>query len=365
MAKKIEVTITDKDDDIVTKFYTKNLTKVVNKLPAGTTLKVFFQENNFGKQFVGNYVTKSPPNQPEEPPVITCPDGQHVENGKCVPDVIPEPDHSCPQGQHWDDAQAKCVPDDVEPPTCPAGQHLENGVCVPDVIVPPPPSTGSLWNSNTNGKWNDGNKRTITTKQNGQKPNDKSIFVAASGSPKLVIDGDGVAHLVSGSGGVENISLKLLSRHQEGGDCSNRGGGEGFSIDHSGWNCKREKCHNIHSSIGSGNVPKSVQDNKWHKVKFSLKHEGSGIRLKGAIDYMDGAGFKEVMNKVDSNPDAWFMDKALNMKNSYIWIRLNNSDHGRIYIMAINWDSELTLDFMFEPSKNSIALRNVDLVAIT
>ena len=25
------------------------------------------------------------------------------------------------------------------PPTCPPGQHLENGICVPDVIVPPPP----------------------------------------------------------------------------------------------------------------------------------------------------------------------------------------------------------------------------------
>lgn len=358
MAKKIEITIKDKDDDEVTKFYSKNLTKVVNKLPAGTQLKVYFQENNFGKQFVGDYITKSPPNQPDEPPTVTCPDGQHEEGGKCVPDIIPEPDHTCPAGQHWDGAQGKCVPDEVEPPVCPAGQHLENGVCVPDTTSPP--STTGTWNSNTDGKWNDGNKRTITVKQPSTFKNDGSIFVAASGSPKLVIDGDGTAHLVSGSGGVDNLSLKLRSRHQAGGDCANRGGGEGFAIDRKGWDAKREKCHNIHQSIGSGNLSQTLKDETWYKVRFTCKDDGSNkIRIIGEVNY--GSGFVKECDKVDSSAEAWFFDKSLLAACSWFWIRINNSDHGRIYVCRTNYNSVLELDFKFEPSKNSVGLRNVDL----
>jgi len=229
---------------------------------------------------------------------------------------------------------------------------------------PQPPTTGLLWDSNRDGKWNDGNKREITTKQGGQTPDDKSIFVAASGSPKLIIDGNGVAHLQAGSGGCDNISLKGLCRHQEGGDGPNRGGGEGFSIAHADWDSKRERFHNEHVSIGSGNLPKKVDDNKWYTARFSWKHEGSGIRLIGEIDYNDGNGFQILMNKLDSNPDPWFLDKALNAKNSYFWIRLNNSAHGRIYVMAINWDAQLTVPFMFEPAQNSIALKDVQLAAI-
>jgi len=237
--------------------------------------------------------------------------------------------------------------------------------------------TGLLWDSNIHGNWNDGNVRTITKKQGGQTADDKSIFVAASGNPKLVIDGNGIAHLVSGSGGIDDLSLKGLCSHQGnvtplGNDapssCKKRGGGEGFSISHKEWDCKREKCHNKHDPLGSERLDKEVEDNKWHKTKFSWKHEGTDkIRLRGAIDYMDGAGYKEVMNLVDSNAEEWFLKKEL-IKNSYFWIRLNNpkpnDDHGRIYVMAMNWDAVLELEFMFEPSKNSIALRNVTLKAI-
>lgn len=268
---------------------------------------------------------------------------------KASPGPGPEPEPECPPGQHWDADM----------------QH-----CVPDEPGPEPEPTDALWDSNVHGKWNDGNKRTITKKQGGQTTDDKSIFVAASGSPKLVIDGDGVAHLVAGSGGVENLSLKLLCSHQGNGsplgtdgpsEGSKRGGGEGFSIAHTEWDCKREKFHNEHTSLGSENLPKKVEDNKWHSAKFSLKHDGTKIVLKGAVDYKDGKGFVQVMSEVDNSAEAWFFTKE---GNKYFWIRLNNADHGRIYIMAYNYDSELTLDFMFEPSKNSIALKNVKLVAI-
>jgi hypothetical protein len=212
---------------------------------------------------------------------------------------------------------------------------------------PEPTPTGILWDSNVHGKWNDGNVRTITVKQGGQTPDDKSIFVAASGSPKLVIDGNGIAHLVAGSGGVDNLSLKLRSRHQEGGDCENRYGGDGCAVNSSEVDFKTETCHNIHTGGKSFSHGINI-GTAWHHIDFSCKGTESWAVL-------DGKKFGP-----KSIPKA---DSKLS-QNSYFWIRLNNSDHGRIYVMAKNIDSTLSLDFMFEPSKNSIALRNVKLVAV-
>jgi len=225
--------------------------------------------------------------------------------------------------------------------------------------------TGVLWDSNVDSKWNNGTKRTITTKQNGQQPCDKSIFVAASGSPKLVIDGNGIAHLVSGSGGVDNLSLKLRSRHQAGGDPENRAGGEGIAITNSSFSCQRENFHNDHDTIKNGSLPKSFSDNKWVKIKFSCKDESAGkIRLKASIDYLDGQGYKEFMNVVDSGAPDYFFDKNMFKALSWFWVRLNNADFGRIYVCACNYDAQLEGEYMFEDSKNSIAMRNIRLTAL-
>lgn len=212
---------------------------------------------------------------------------------------------------------------------------------------PEPTPTGLLWSSNEHGKWNDGNKRTITVKQGGQTPDDKSIFVAASGSPKLVIDGDGVAHLVAGSGGVDNLSLKLQCRHQEGGECEHRFGGHGCSIDAKEINFKTETCHNIHTNSKSFTHGINIGTD-WHNIEFSC--------IKGKVGCK--VDTKKIGEHSVSTPNI-----ALLSQNSYFWIRINNSDHGRIYVMAINIDSILSLDFKFEPSTNSIALRNVRLVS--
>lgn len=368
MTKRAEVIIKQNGVEIDA-FYSKTLTKRLNKLAPGTEVQIFIKEKGFGEQFVGNLIVKGLADEPEDP-TPSCAPGMHWDDvaGKCVPDI-----QDCPQGQHFDEALGRCVDDVVTPPdhTCPAGQHWDDaqGKCVDDVVTPP--STGLLWSSNIHGKWNDGNKREITTKQGGQTTDDKSIFVAASGSPKLIIDGNGVAHLQAGSGGVENLSLKGLCSHQGNmsplaqdgpAEGSKRGGGEGFAVGRKDWDSKRERFHNEHQSLGSGSLPKEIVDLKWHVAKFSWKHEsGNKIRLIGSIDYLDGKGFVQVMNLVDSNAEAWFFEKD---GNKYIWIRINNSAHGRIYIMAYNYDAELTVPFMFEPATNSIALKDVELVAI-
>jgi len=340
MAKRERVNeiVKDMDGKKIAEFTSKTLTSVFNKKPQGTTVKIFIDEGkDFGEQFVGHYVIKGLPNQPPDP--HTCPDGQHWDGTKCVDNITPPPVHECPAGQHWDEATQSCVPD----------------------VVIPPGAAGS-WNSNTDGKWNDGNKRTITIKQPSTFKDDGSIFVAASGSPKLEIDGDGTAHLIGGTGGVDNLSLKLRSRHQSGGACENRAGGEGFAVDRKAWDAKRETCHNIHDSQGSGSLSQTLKDETWYKVRFTVKDEGGKIRIIGELDY--GNGFVKECDLLDSNAEAWFFDQAKFAAESWFWIRINNSAHPRIYVCRANYNSVLTLDFKFEPSKNSVGLRNVQLTPI-
>jgi len=222
--------------------------------------------------------------------------------------------------------------------------------------TPTPQPTGVLWDSNINGKWNDGIKRTLTTKEGGQKPNDKSIFVAASGSPKLVIDGDGVAHLVAGSGGCDNISVRMRSRHQ--GECNNvslepakRFGGHGWSIDAKGGiDFKTEDYHNVHTNAHTFNAGINI-GTAWHHVTQVCKGNTTSYTI-------DGKKVGEVTTKD-------YGDSSLLPKNSYIWFRINNSGgHGRIYIMAINVDASMDYDFKLEPATNSIGLKNIKLNAL-
>jgi len=216
----------------------------------------------------------------------------------------------------------------------------------------PPPSGDLLWSSSRDGKWDNGTRRILTTKEGGQKPDDKSIFCAASGSPELIIDGDGTAHLHAGSGGVDNLSIRLRSRHQ--GECNNvsldppqRFGGHGWAIDSSGGvDFKTEDYHNVHSNPHTFSSGVSV-GTSWHHIKQTC----IGNKTTFAVDNKK-VGEVTVTDKGDT---------SLIPKNSYIWFRINNSAHGRIYIMAINVDSTLEFDFAMEPVKSSIALKNVTL----
>lgn len=408
MAKKAEFAIKVKKNDkmeTIEDFTSKQATKAFNKLPQGSETHLFIKENNMGEQYVGPYITRGLPNEPEEPsnkpPVIdvTSPievkqhtdvtliahitdvDGTvedvvwkqtagptvtfttmdegtnyslmfhaheivtykfsveaHDNLGgmnskevvvKCV--EIPV-DHHCAADEHWDEATQMCV------------KNEQTG----DV----------LWDSNTDGKWNDGNKRTITIKQGNQQPNDKSIFVAASGNPKLDIDGDGVAHLVGGTGEFDNLSLKLRSRHQAGGSCENRFGGFGCSFDRSSIDMKTESCHNFHENTIGGNHA-GVKNGEWHKFRFDVKDTTDGKVWFNV--WLDGKHVKEGFH---NNPKPYYLDEKTFMALSWFWIRGNNSDHPRIYVCACNYNASLEGEWMFEAGKPSIALRNIVLKKI-
>jgi hypothetical protein len=361
MAKKVNVVIRDKDDDELATFKTKTLTKLFNDLAAETEVKVYIQENNFGEQFVGDYVTKAPPNEPGEPASHDCPDGQHWDDSleKCVDDVVIP---SCPAGQHFDPEKGQCVPDVVVPPTCPPGTHWDAGQqkCVPDVVTPP---TGNvLYDSHVNSKLHDGQTRTIKS-EGVIAPNGLGVECRASGNPRIQVNSDGTFSLLCDKGhgrlyfyvlnynatmelecafwktaGGQDCSLKMRSRHNEPGkSCAggspidgNRFGGYGLAVDKSNWDAKREPTHNCHdqSKSGSLNVPTGQQ---FFKIEFTVKDDGTG-KVK-QIGKLNGQHF---MDKTDDSPKPFMVDQALYAKQSYFWIRQNiDSGTGELRIKSL------------------------------
>lgn len=267
-----------------------------------------------------------------------------------LPDVPPTP--ICTNHSHWDGT--KCV--------CDPGYHDDGtGNCVftgdPDPHpVPPIPTTGLLYDSNVDGKWNNGVARTVSGGKDGNiGANGKGLYTAASGSPKFIIDGKGVGTLETQpgfgriyicvcnynatleyefniqSGTVDNLSEKTRSRHQMGGACENRFGGLGSHIAPAGEvGFKTEKCHNIQDAGQTGKLPKKIQLNTWYKSKYEYKDapDRKSILLTRSIDFSDGAGFVKVLEGKETNVLPHYIDKAMFDKQSEFWLRLNGS--GRI-----------------------------------
>ena len=223
---------------------------------------------------------------------------------------------------------------------------------------PPPPPTGNIiFDSKRDTKLHDGQVRTIT-KEGDISPGKLGVECRASGSPKIVVNADRTFSLVSGSGGVDNLSLKLRSRHNEGGDCSNRFGGFGCSIDKSALNMKTESCHNNHENSLSKSHGVNINDGQFHTIEFECKDDGSAVAFVAWVD-----GVQKMTGKHNS-PKAFYLDKASFQKNSYFWLRLNNGDHGRIYVYALNYNSKLKAVFKFDASKNAIVFKEVILAAV-
>lgn len=333
MAKeKVKFIFKDESKKELFSFGSKTATKEFGKLQQGTRLKLFIDEGkDFGEQYTGDYEVKGLPEGPDtppEPPVI-CPEGQHSENGVCVPDVEPPPDHTCGQGQHWDSASGKCV--DNETP-------------------PPPPTDEVLFDSHIHSKLHDGQVRTIT-QEGSISPNGLGVECRASGSPHIQVNDDGTFSLLDDdlgrfygyvcnydatmeiecafwNGGKQTLSLKTRSRHNEGGSPENRFGGYGFAVKADSWDAKREDYHNVHTSMGSGKLP-GIKVQEYFKVEFTVKDEGSGVRQIGKVN-----GSK-VFDKLDSSPKAYMQDKASFEKQSYYWVRQNTTSLTEIRIKSL------------------------------
>jgi hypothetical protein len=315
LTKKAKVTIWKEDGTTkINDFYSKTLTKELNKLNAGTVVKFSVQENEFGDQFVGDYKVKSQANEPEEP--------------------IPEPE-----------------PPVVEPPVTPP---VEPPVVTPPVEPPvTPPATGEvLYDSTIHSKLHDGKVRTFTT-EGSISPNGLGVECRASGSPKGQVNADNTFSLLCGAGHGrfyfyvcnydatleitfawwneakgQDCSLKMRSRHNEGGADTNRFGGYGFSVDRTSWDAKREDYHNVHSQAKSGSIPK-LGTKEYHTVKFTVKDEGNTVVQIASLDD------KEVMKKIDTEPKPYMTAKATFAQQSYFWVRQNCEGNGELRIKKI------------------------------
>jgi len=225
-----------------------------------------------------------------------------------------------------------------------------------DVPIPPP-SGNIIFSSRRDTNLHDGNSRIITETGN-IAAGMLGVQCRASGSPKMVVNSDKTFSLKSGSGGIENMSLKVRSRHNEGGDCNNRFGGFGCHIDKTEIGMKTESCHNNHENSLKKSHGASIFDSKFHKLEFTCRNSGTAVEFIASLD-----GVQKMTGKHNS-PKSYYMDKALAEKNSYFWVRLNNADHGRIYVFAKNYNSKLTVVFKMEPSTNSIRFDDIILEAL-
>lgn len=235
----------------------------------------------------------------------------------------------------------------------------------PVVVTPPTPTptpevppvttttTGLLYDSNVDGKWNNNVARTVSGGKDGDTgPNGKGLYTAASGSPKFIIDGNGVGTLETQpgfgriyiaacnynatleyefniqSGSVDNLSEKCRSRHQMGDPPEHRFGGLGSHVALSGEvGFKVEKYHNVQLNGSKGTLPKKLALNTWYKSKYEYKDSADqkAIEFIRWIDFSDGAGFVKVLEGKETAIEPYFIDKASFDKQSEFWLRLNGS----------------------------------------
>ena len=246
--------------------------------------------------------------------------------------------------------------DDQEP------QLHEKVTFIPTITPPEPPIVEGkiLWDSNTNGKWNDGKKRIVVKSEGDIKPNGKGLWMAASGKPKLEIIGDGSSNLICEPGHgrfyvaacnfnskltfefalskeTDNLSLKLRSRHQQGGACEERFGGYGCSISIDEVGCKREDCHNVHSNSKSKDLPERLKTDTWYKGAFSVfnSEDNKKVNYFTELDFNNGKGLIPVLSHSDPSPKAYMIDKASFDKVSYFWMRQNNEAKATIRLRNV------------------------------
>lgn len=245
----------------------------------------------------------------------------------------------------------------------------------------PPISAGLVYDSNTHGKWNNGQKRTVN-KDGNTGPNGKGFQTSASGNPTFIIDGNGVGHLqTSGSGThgriyvfaknynsrlegnmmfetatIDNISMKTRSRHGTAGHPSGGSGcpcgGVGAGIHRDGSiDLKIETCHGTNVGMGNGKAP-PFQLGKWYKFSFSV-WDGAGGSVNSKLD-IDG---KTVATGKVASTTSSCKDRALYNQDSYFWLRINNTSgtaragfsNIRLYELGSGQQQQQTLMLRYYP----------------
>ena len=245
--------------------------------------------------------------------------------------------------------------DPEQPQEGPADSGDDPNTPTPEPSEPSsPPTTGAvIFDSQRDTRLHDSKVRTI--KQEG------NLETRASGNPRIQVNNDGTFSLLcdAGHGRIypyvknynsvlevecafwkdapgQDLSLKLRSRHNEDDPGENRFGGYGLSVDSGGWGAKREIFHNEHDQSESGKLPGKFENQKYFKIYFRVMDDDNKVKQTGKIDYLDGKGYQEFMQKVDSSPKPYMIDKPKYDDKSYFWLRQNiDSGTGEIRFKRI------------------------------
>ena len=232
------------------------------------------------------------------------------------------------------------------------GEMLKNIISPATITTtqPSPPANGTvLWDSNVNGKWNNGRKRTITS-ANEFDPYSKNVEVAAGSSRKFEVSGDGTAkisgdrariyiHVNNYNAQMEisyipnpsldnTLSLRLRSRHNEPDPPENRFGGYGVTVALDKVEAAREEYHNVHTSFPDFKLPRKMEYGKIYTLRYSVHDtaDGKQVEMWLEIDYDNNGNFIEVGRWKDPKPLPYMLDKALYLKKSYAWVRVNGQN---------------------------------------
>lgn len=239
---------------------------------------------------------------------------------------------------------------------CQTGYHAVNGVCIPDTV---PPITGGggeniLWQSTA---WSNGRDRTLTG--SGERdPDDPTLSFGAGENRELIIKGASDPGFVNHTGArtriyvdqngnvannynasleiqkfypnasLDNLSLRLRSRHQEDDPPSNRFGGYNMALSHNSVSAQRENYHNDHTNLSPSSIslPNALVNGTEYGIRYSVRDTTDGkvelkLELKGGAY---GTSYVEVAKSYDNNPLSYMLDKQLYLNNrSYFWIRTN------------------------------------------
>jgi hypothetical protein len=230
--------------------------------------------------------------------------------------------------------------------SCPSGQQLnDNCNCVAGGSTGTAPSPGKV--VYTSASWT-ASRNPASGPKNGkfgaQDPKDKNFMASHAGSGCSFKIGGGVltlggdrcrAYLIGNNynsmmefdgmfvDGKGDFSMRLRSRHNEGGSSSNRFGGYGLSIEPNGkGGFAREDYHNVHAwTTGDKWQIVSGAKGQWFRARFAVQDSGSSVTM--SVWVMEGGRWVLKGRAADPKPNAWANKRTLFDKYSYSWIRTN------------------------------------------
>jgi|SRR5687768_6759523 len=206
---------------------------------------------------------------------------------------------------------------------------------------PPAPINNILWTSI--GSWDNGHDRTFSAFD----PDDNRLEMRAGDNREMHIDGEGNGFQTGARGrqyiyvnnynasmelwytpnsSIDNLSLRIRSRHNEGGSCGNAFGGYGLVIEKNLLEFGDETCHDGGTHRGFGDTPINPRlvDGQEYIIKFSVFDVTNGVQLQ--CHFWENNAWVLKGQATDTNPSSAMKDKELYMEKSYFWVRTNNEN---------------------------------------